>query len=45
LTARPMFWKGFDPVEVLFAWENEKKQRAGAKGKAEEEETLQSIVK
>src|SRR5262249_41932451 len=26
LTARPVLLKGFDPVEVLFAWEKEKKR-------------------
>ncbi len=45
LTARPIFWRGFDPVEVLFAWEEEKKRRSGGRGTAEEEETLQSMVK
>jgi hypothetical protein len=45
LTARPMLWRGFDPVEVLFAWEDEKKKGPGMKGVPEDEETLQSIVK
>ena len=45
LTARPLVWKGFDPVEVLFAWEKEKKRRSGGKDKGEDEETLQSLVK
>jgi hypothetical protein len=39
LTARPL-WKQFDPLEVLFAWEAEKK-RLGLDG---EDETLQSLV-
>lgn len=45
LTARPLFWKRFDPLEVLFAWDRKKKRR-GAKGAPpdEEEESLQSLV-
>ena len=31
LTARPLIWKGFDPVEVLFAWEEEKRRRPQAR--------------
>ena len=45
LTARPLVWRGFDPVAVLFSWEEEKRRRAGGRGKADEEETLQSLVK
>ncbi len=43
LTARPLIWKGFDPVEVLFAWEEEKRRRRGTG--TDEDETLQSLVK
>jgi virginiamycin B lyase len=42
LTARPL-WKQFDPIEILFAWEREKKLRGGM-GPSEDEETLQSLV-
>jgi hypothetical protein len=45
LTARPVLLKGFDPVEVLFAWEKEKKRRSGSRDHTDEGETLQSLVK
>lgn len=38
VTARPLVWKRYDPVDVLFAWEEEKKRRR------ERQETLQTIV-
>jgi hypothetical protein len=44
LLARPLVWKGFDPIDVLFAWEKEKKRRR-ARGNADadgpEDESLQ----
>jgi hypothetical protein len=44
LLARPLVWKRFDPMEVLFAWEKEK-QRRRANGDADDNgETLQSLV-
>ena len=45
LTARPL-WKRFDPLEVLFLWEEEKKRKKKlAHPEADEdEETLQSLV-
>ena len=43
LTARPL-WKQFDPLEVLFAWENEQRQKRARGTGAEDEETLQSLV-
>jgi hypothetical protein len=41
LMARPLIWKRFDPLEVLFAWEQEKK-RQSANGATDE--SLQSLV-
>jgi len=45
LTSRPL-WKRFDPLEILFVWEEEKKRRKklGLKDADEEEETLQTLV-
>jgi hypothetical protein len=45
LLARPL-WKQFDPLEVLFAWEQEKDRRLAqlASEEDEEEETLQTMV-
>jgi hypothetical protein len=40
LTARPL-WKQFDPLEVLYAWEDDGRRRATDD---EEEETLMSLV-
>ena len=45
LTARPVVMRGFDPVEVLFAWEKEKSRRSEGSGESGDEETLQSLVK
>jgi hypothetical protein len=42
LNARPL-WKRFDPLEILFAWEEEKKRRPKL-GTGPEDETLQSIA-
>jgi hypothetical protein len=42
LTARPL-WKQFDPLEVLFAWEHEKRRR-GPVAAGEDDESLQSLV-
>jgi hypothetical protein len=46
LTARPLFWKQFDPMDVLFAWEEAKERRRarGAADAREDEETLQSLI-
>jgi hypothetical protein len=47
LAARPL-WKQFDPLDILFAWEEEKKRRRQLgtlpEPGEEEEETLQSLV-
>jgi hypothetical protein len=44
LTARPLVWRGFDPLEVLFAWEKEQKKRRRGRETPPEEETLRSLV-
>lgn len=41
LTAQPL-WRQFDPLEVLYAWEEEKPDELG--GSAEDAETLVSLV-
>ena len=44
LSSRPL-WHRFDPLEILFAWEDEKKRRRKAAGESgDERETLQSLV-
>jgi hypothetical protein len=45
LLARPL-WKQFDPLDILFAWEQEKGRRLAelAAEEGEEEETLQTMV-
>jgi hypothetical protein len=45
LLARPL-WKQFDPLDILFAWEQEKGRRLAelASEHGEEEETLQTMV-
>jgi hypothetical protein len=44
LTARPLFWRRFDPVDILFAWEEEKERLDREGTTVGEEETLQSLV-
>jgi hypothetical protein len=44
LTARPLFWRRFDPVDILFAWEQEKERLDREGSPATDEETLQSLV-
>ena len=44
LIARPLF-KQFDPLEILFAWEQEQKQRRSRNGTEADNETLQEMVK
>jgi hypothetical protein len=40
MSARPL-WKQFDPLEVLYAWENDDRKLAS---EGEDEETLMSLV-
>jgi hypothetical protein len=45
LLARPLVWKRFDPMEVLFTWEREKERRRANGGDRDDHgETLQSLV-
>jgi VCBS repeat-containing protein len=40
--ARPLAWRGLDPLEVLYAWEKDKADRGD--DEAETEESLESLV-
>ena len=51
LSSRPL-WKGFDPLEVIFAWEEEQEERKKAhrphfwsRHRGRDDESLQSLVR